>query len=63
MLLFICRCGPCRGFTPQLVKTYNALQAAGKAFEVVLIGSDKTKEAFEKYHKKMPWLAIPFEDR
>ncbi|CAM9984471.1 unnamed protein product, partial [Sphacelaria rigidula] len=56
-------CGPCRGFTPQLVNTYNALQAAGKPFEVVLIGSDRNKDDFEKYHKKMPWLALPFEAR
>ena len=58
-----CRCGPCRGFTPQLIKTYDAVRAAGKEFEVVLIGSDRKLEEFARYHQKMPWLALPFEDR
>lgn len=61
--IYICRCGPCRGYTPILVSTYKAVQAAGKAFEVVLIGSDRTKADFEKYHKEMPWLALPFDNR
>lgn len=30
---------------------------------MVLIGSDRSKGDFEKYHKEMPWLALPFEDR
>ena len=57
------RCGPCRGFTPQLVSTYDAVRAAGKAFEIVLIGSDRSEAEFLKYHKDMPWLALPFQDR
>ncbi|CAN0426744.1 unnamed protein product [Laminaria digitata] len=56
-------CGPCRGFTPQLVRTYNAVRAAGKSFEIVLIGSDRSQAEFAKYHKDMPWLALPFQDR
>ncbi|CAM9377780.1 unnamed protein product [Ectocarpus sp. 4 AP-2014] len=56
-------CGPCRGFTPQLVKAYNAVRAAGKEFEVVLIGSDRKEDDFLRYHKEMPWLALPFPDR
>eukprot|EP00903_Cladosiphon_okamuranus_P008393 g8069.t1 len=56
-------CGPCRGFTPDLVKTYNAVRAAGKEFEVVLIGSDRNEEDFRAYHGGMPWLALPFPDR
>lgn len=57
------RCGPCRGFTPDLVTTYNAVRAAGKEFEVVLIGSDRNEGDFREYHKGMPWLALPFPDR
>lgn len=56
-------CGPCRGFTPDLVKTYKAVRAAGKQFEVVLIGSDRNERDFLEYHKGMPWLALPFPDR
>lgn len=62
-ILTDCRCGPCRGFTPQLVKTYNSLRAAGKSFEIVLVGSDRTQADFLKYHGEMPWLALPFDDR
>lgn len=61
--LCACRCGPCRGFTPQLIKTYNAARAAGREFEVVLIGSDRNEADFRKYHSQMPWLALPFPDR
>lgn len=57
------RCGPCRGFTPDLVKTYNAVRAAGKEFEVVLVGSDRNEADFLEYHKGMPWRALPFPDR
>ncbi|CAM9334577.1 unnamed protein product [Hapterophycus canaliculatus] len=56
-------CGPCRGFTPQLIKTYKAARAAGKEFEVVLVGSDRNEPDFHKYHGEMPWLALPFPDR
>lgn len=45
------------------MKTYNAVRAAGKEFEVVLIGSDRTEGDFLRYHKEMPWLALPFPDR
>lgn len=45
------------------MKTYNAVRAAGKDFEVVLIGSDRHEEDFLEYHKGMPWLALPFSDR
>lgn len=45
------------------MKTYNAVRAAGRAFEVVLVGSDRTEADFLKYHGEMPWLALPFEDR
>merc|ERR1712048_719448 len=39
-------CPPCRGFTPKLAECYNALQAAGKPFEVVFLSSDRDDDAF-----------------
>lgn len=56
-------CGPCRGFTPQLVKFYKQV-AKKNNLEIILVGSDKTEKAMMDYMKKdsMPWLAIPFED-
>lgn len=55
-------CPPCRAFTPQLVKTYNALKKDGKNFEVVFVSSDRNEGGMYGYMKeaKMPWLALPF---
>jgi len=56
-------CPPCRGFTPELVKTYNKLVAAGKPFEVIFASSDRDEASFKEYHAEMPWLALPYADR
>jgi nucleoredoxin len=56
-------CPPCRGFTPELVKTYNKLKAEGKKFEIVFVSSDRDEAAFKEYLDEMPWLALPYEDR
>lgn len=56
-------CPPCRGFTPELVKTYNELKAAGKNFEVVFVSWDKDENSFKEYYSEMPWLALPFVER
>lgn len=55
-------CPPCRGFTPVLVKTYNAIVEAGKPFEIVFASSDRSKKAMAGYmtEMSMPWVAIPF---
>ena len=56
-------CGPCRGFTPHLVKFYNAA-AAQYGIEVVLISFDRSEKNMYGYMNDagMPWLAVPFED-
>ena len=56
------QCGPCRAFTPQLVKTYNKLKEAEKSFELIFVSSDRDEEAFGEYLATMPWWAIPFGD-
>lgn len=56
-------CPPCRGFTPQLVETYNRLKEEGKEVEVIFLSSDRDEEAFNEYLGEMPWIALPFEDR
>ena len=58
-------CPPCRAFTPQLIAAYRQLQTEGQPFEVVLVPSDQTEAAMEKYMKdhEMPWLAVPFGDK
>nr|1OC9_A Chain A, TRYPAREDOXIN II [Crithidia fasciculata] len=55
-------CPPCRAFTPQLIDFYKA-HAESKNFEVMLISWDESAEDFKDYYAKMPWLALPFEDR
>lgn len=54
-------CGPCRGFTPQLVKFYRAAAKRGN-LEIVFVSWDKTQNDMFGYMKKdsMPWLALPF---
>jgi len=56
-------CPPCRKFTPELSKKYNALKAAGKKFEIIFASSDKDEAAFNGYFAEMPWLALPFSKR
>ncbi|MCP4758933.1 MAG: redoxin family protein [Planctomycetes bacterium] len=55
-------CGPCRRFTPKLVKFYE--QVAGRRdFMVVLVSSDRAADQMYKYMKdyKIDFPAIPFD--
>ena len=56
------QCGPCRAFTPQLVKTYNQVKEAGNKFEIIFCSSDRETESFQEYYSSMPWLALPYGD-
>ncbi|KAL0235734.1 hypothetical protein GEMRC1_002316 [Eukaryota sp. GEM-RC1] len=53
-------CPPCRMFTPNLAKVYQEWKNAGKSIELVLVSSDRDASDMKEYHKKMPWLAVPF---
>ena len=55
-------CGPCRNFTPKLVKLYNETAQAAN-IEIVFISSDRSAEKMAEYMKSesMPWLAGPFD--
>lgn len=55
-------CGPCRGFTPQLVQFHK--RVARRGLEVVFVSSDRNENDMMNYMKKdsMPWLAVPFKD-
>jgi len=50
-------CGPCRSFTPKLIRFRNE---HAEQFEVVLVGGDGTAKDQAKYIKKydMPWLSM-----
>ncbi|MDF7824949.1 thioredoxin-like domain-containing protein [Pontiellaceae bacterium B12227] len=52
-------CGPCRSFTPQLVKFYNEHQG-GHLFQVLFISSDHSDAEMRNYMKetRMPWPVV-----
>lgn len=54
-------CGPCKRFTPQLIETYNQLQAAGKDFEVVFCSLDNDEGEYKEYYGSMPWCSIGYQ--
>ena len=55
-------CGPCRAFTPQLVK-FHRQTAKKNNIEIVFASCDKSSQAMFDYMKKdnMPWYALPFD--
>jgi thiol-disulfide isomerase/thioredoxin len=56
-------CGPCKKFTPELIKSYCKMKMAdGRPLEVVFVSSDRSADAFERYADTMPWPAVPFAD-
>jgi len=58
-------CGPCRAFSPDLVKAYRGLkQLASDRFELVFVSSDKNANEQEAYIREahMPWPVLNFYD-
>lgn len=53
-------CGPCKVFTPELIKFYNEYK--NENFEIVLISSDSDQKSMESYaaKNKMPWPQLKF---
>jgi nucleoredoxin len=56
-------CPPCQGFTPQLGETYKSIVASGQEFEIIFVSSDRSEDEFKQYYQKMPFAALPFENR
>jgi nucleoredoxin len=56
-------CGPCRQFTPRLVRAYAELRAAYPEFEVVFVSADRSAGDMQKYMAgdKMTWPALRFD--
>ncbi|OAY74088.1 putative nucleoredoxin 2 [Ananas comosus] len=52
----------CETFTPVLHKVYHQLKEEGSGFEVVFVSSDEDQASFDRFHRSMPWLAVPFTD-
>jgi len=55
--------GPVTQFTPMLIARYKALKSHGKKFEVIYLSKDANITDSENYFQKMPWLALPFENK
>lgn len=58
-------CGPCRGFTPKLVKFYKECRKHRKSLEIIFISSDTSKQDMRGYMRgtNMPWLAVPYDEK
>lgn len=58
-------CGPCKAFTPELVRFHRKWKARKANFEVVLVPSDRSREdeiAYLKDHR-MPWPGVDFDKK
>lgn len=55
-------CGPCRQFTPDLVKWYNGTKHQNPQFELIFVSSDQTEADMASYMEedKMEWPALDF---
>lgn len=58
-------CGPCREFTPELVRDYAALKQLYPEFELVFVSWDHTEPEMHAYLRDgaMPWPALRHADR
>lgn len=56
-------CGPCRKFSPELVKFVNRVGPKNPRLTVVLMSNDKSDAAMYGYMKeeRMPWVAMPLD--
>jgi nucleoredoxin len=54
-------CGPCRQFSPSLVKFYNEMKPKYPGFEVIYISGDKSAAEMKGYAKEagFSWRAVP----
>ncbi|KAF3431324.1 hypothetical protein FNV43_RR26055 [Rhamnella rubrinervis] len=50
-------------FLPKLSQTYNELKANSKQFEVVFVTCDLDHTKFVEHYAKMPWFALPYDDK
>ena len=58
-------CPPCRAFSPKLSEAYAEYKkrSDGDDLELIFVSSDSDVDAFNDYHKKITFPALPFERR
>ncbi|XP_024031662.1 probable nucleoredoxin 3 isoform X2 [Morus notabilis] len=56
---------PCQAFTTKLAEAYNTLMNTNDqcSLEIILVSTDRDVKEFELNISKMPWHAIPYEDK
>jgi nucleoredoxin len=55
-------CGPCRQFTPDLIRWYQQTKPKHPEFELIFVSSDQDENSMEAYMAgdKMPWPALKY---
>lgn len=55
-------CGPCRSFTPELIRFYRRHRSRLDQFEILFVSNDRSEEEMLKYmiDDRMPWPAISY---
>jgi nucleoredoxin len=58
-------CGPCRQFTPDLVRFYDEKKKVHENFEVIFVSSDRNEDAMRGYMKEagMAFPALKYSER
>lgn len=56
-------CGPCKAFTPKLVKFYNLIKDKKDDFEIIFVSLDRDEESYNTYREKMPFPVICHTDK
>ncbi|RBP46120.1 thiol-disulfide isomerase/thioredoxin [Roseimicrobium gellanilyticum] len=58
-------CGPCRAFTPDLVKWYKRNKSKNPHFELIFVSSDRSAKDMAEYMKAddMEWPALAFDKK
>jgi nucleoredoxin len=58
-------CGPCRAFTPDLVKWYKRHKSKNPHFDLIFVSADRSEEDMAKYMKDddMPWPALAYDKK
>jgi nucleoredoxin len=56
-------CGPCKQFTPELVRAYGRLKKSHPEFELVFVSADHSAGDMKDYMKedRMPWPALKYD--
>merc|ERR1719399_1742724 len=55
-------CPPCRGYTPELSKAYEA-SAKKDDTAVIFVSSDRDQASFDEYYAEMSFFAVPYSAR